>query len=128
MKLFPSRRGWLRLALVLIVLALAVTSFAAYMTAMPGRSYAGALPGRSAEESLISSNLKTHVMYLAGAIGERNMIAYPQLLKTAQYIEDQFKNLKYEVKSQEYTVQTRKVRNLIVEIPGSARPSEIVVI
>jgi Zn-dependent M28 family amino/carboxypeptidase len=128
MKLFPSRRGWTRLALTLFVLALIVTGLAAYMTAMPGRSFSGALPPLSAGEKQISASLKQYVNYLAGTIGERNMIAYPQLLKSAQYIEDQFRNLKYEVKSQEYIVQARKVRNLIVEIPGAAHAGEIVVI
>ncbi|HEY7402781.1 MAG TPA: M20/M25/M40 family metallo-hydrolase [Candidatus Angelobacter sp.] len=128
MKLFPTRRGWIRLGLTLLVLALIVTGFVAYMTAMPGRSFSGALPPLSAEETQISTNLKQHVNYLAGAIGERNMIAYPQLLKAAQYIEDTFKSFGYQAKSQEYVVETRKVRNLIVEIPGSSRASEIVVI
>jgi Zn-dependent M28 family amino/carboxypeptidase len=95
---------------------------------MPGRSFSGALPPLSAEEGQVSANLKAHVTYLAGTIGERNMIAYLPLLQAALYIEDKFKGLGYEVKSQEYVVQTRKVRNLIVEIPGGARASEIIVI
>jgi hypothetical protein len=128
MKLFPIHRAWLRLALILLLLASAVAGFAAYMTAMPGRAYSGPLPPLSAEERQISANLKQHVNYLAGAIGERNMIAYQPLLKTAQYIEDQFKSYGYAVKTQEYVVQMRRVRNLIVEIPGGSRAKEIVVI
>jgi Zn-dependent M28 family amino/carboxypeptidase len=128
MKLFPTRRGWIRLALTLLLLALAVTGFVMYMTAMPGRSFAGALPPLSAEETGIKSNLAQHVNYLAGTIGERNLIAYDSLLKTAQYIEDTLKKLGYAVTSQEYVVQMRKVRNLIVEIPGGAQAREIVVI
>jgi len=118
----------MRLGLTLLAVALIVIGFVAYMTAMPGRSFSGKLRPLSAEETQISANLRQHVSYLAGTIGERNMIAYPQLLRTGQYIEDQFRNLKYDVKSQEYTVQTRKVRNLIVEIPGSTHAGEIVVI
>ncbi|HEX7287817.1 MAG TPA: M28 family peptidase [Candidatus Angelobacter sp.] len=59
---------------------------------------------------------------------ERNLIAYQPLLNTAQYIEDKFKGFGYQVISQEYMVQMRKVRNLIVEIPGDARAKEIVVV
>jgi len=98
------------------------------MVVMPGRSFSGPLPPLSSEEKEISANLKQHVNYLAGTIGERNMIAYPSLLKAAQYIEDTFKSFGYEVKSQEYVVEMLKARNLIVEIPGSTRASEIVVI
>jgi Zn-dependent M28 family amino/carboxypeptidase len=109
-------------------MASAVGAFAWYMTGMPGKSYSGPLPPLSAEESQIKTNLNQHIGHMAGDIGERNVIAYAPLQKTAQYIEDNFKKLGYEVKSQEYTVQMRKVRNLIVEIPGSARAKEIVVI
>lgn len=128
MKLLPTRHEWIRLGLTLLVLGLIVIGSIVYMTRMPGRSYSSALPPLSAEETQISSNLKQHVNYLAGTIGERNMIAYQPLLQAAQYIEGKFKALGYEVKSQEYLVQMRKVRNLIVEIPGGARANEIVVI
>ena len=128
MKLLPSRSGWLRLFLVLIILAGIVWGFILYMTSMPGKSFSGSLPPLSAEESRISTNLNQHITYLAGEIGERNVIAYEPLQKTAQYIEDDLQKLGYDVKPQEYVVQMRKVRNLIVEIPGSTRASEIVVI
>lgn len=98
------------------------------MTSMPGKSFSGALPPLSAEESQIKTNLNQHVAYMAGVIGERNVIAYEPLRKAAQYIEDDFKKLGYDVRSQEYVVQMRKVRNLTVEIPGSSRANEIVVI
>ena len=118
----------MRLSLVLFVLGGIVAGLVAYMVVMPGRSFSGPLPPLSSEEKEISANLKQHVNYLAGTIGERNMIAYPSLLKAAQYIEDTFKSFGYEVKSQEYVVEMLKARNLIVEIPGSTRASEIVVI
>jgi Zn-dependent M28 family amino/carboxypeptidase len=128
MQFFPTRRGWFRLVLTVLLLALAATGFVAYMTAMPGHSFSGTLPPLSAEESEIRKNLASHVNYLAGTIGERNMIAYQQLLQTAQYIEDKFKNFGYQVRSQEYILETRKVRNLIAEIPRSSRASEIVIV
>ena len=128
MRFFPSRRGWIRLGLILLVLGVIVTGSVAYMIVMPGRSFSGSLPRLSAEETQTSANLRRHVNYLAGTIGERNMITYPSLLKAAQYIEDTFKGFGYQVHSQEYGVEGRKVRNLIGEIPGSTRPGEIVVI
>ena len=95
---------------------------------MPGKSFSGVLPPLAAEEIQIKTNLTTHISYLADEIGERNVFAYESLQKTAQYIEDNFKKFRYEVQSQEFTVQMRKVRNLIAEIPGGARANEIVVI
>lgn len=112
----------------LLFVVLLVTGFVMYMTAMPGRSFSGTLPPLSAEETEIKANLAQHVNYLAGTIGERNVIAYAPLQQTAHYIEDNLQKLGYEVKPQEYTVQMRKVRNLIVEISGGSRASEIVVV
>jgi Zn-dependent M28 family amino/carboxypeptidase len=127
-KLFPSRRGWIRLCLTLLFLGLAVSGLVWYMTSMPGKSFSGTLPPLSSEELTIKANLSQHVHALAETIGERNVIAYQPLQKTAQYVEDDFRNLGYEAKAQEYVVQMRKVRNLIVEIPGGTRASEIIVV
>jgi Zn-dependent M28 family amino/carboxypeptidase len=79
-------------------------------------------------EVVVAGNLRKTTNYLAGNIGERNIIAYPQLQATAAFIESWFKSLGYQVESQEYVVQMRKVRNLSAEIPGSIKPEEIVVV
>jgi Zn-dependent M28 family amino/carboxypeptidase len=121
-------RLWKRLAAILFFVVLVLIAIVFYMVAMPGKSFSGALPPLTAEETQIKNNLTRHISYLAGEIGERNVIAYEPLQKTAQYIEDNFRKFGHEVKSQEYTVQMRKVRNVIAEIPGSARANEIVVI
>lgn len=121
-------RLWNRLAAILLFVVLALIVIVSYMIAMPGASFSGALPPLTAEETQIKANLTRHVFYLAGEIGERNVIAYQPLQKTAQFIEDNFRKAGYEVKSQEYVVQMRKVRNLIAEIPGGAKANEIVVI
>jgi len=123
-----GRREWSRLGWVVIPVAFVAVGFPLYMTSMPGKSFSGTLPPLSAEESQIRANLNQHVNYLAGTIGERNVIAYESLQKTAQYIEDNFKALGYTVQPQEYMVQMRKVRNLIAEIHGGAKASEIVAI
>jgi len=86
------------------------------------------LPPLSPEESESAVNLKQHVSYLAGTIGERNVTTYQALERTRQYIEDFLGREGYKVRSQEYVVQTRKVKNLIVEVPGATWPNEIVVI
>lgn len=118
-------RGFLLLVVLIVAAAIALI---ALMTAMPGRSFRGTLPPLSHGESESAANLKKHVVYLADTIGERNVIAYQALESTRQYIEDVLGREGYTVRSQEYVVQMRKVKNLIVEIPGSTRPEEIVVI
>jgi Zn-dependent M28 family amino/carboxypeptidase len=119
---------WKRLIVTLLFVALVFSALVLYMTAMPGRSFSGDLPPLVAEEIQIKTNLIRHISYLAGEIGERNVISYEPLQKTAQYVENNLREFGYEVKSQEYMVQMRKVRNLIAEIPGGAKANEIVVI
>lgn len=116
------------MTVILLFIALVFIAIILYMTAMPGKSFSGALPPLTSEETQIKANLTRHISYLAGDIGERNVIAYEPLQKTAQYIENNLRDFGYGVKSQEYVVQMRKVRNLIAEIPGGARANEIVVI
>jgi Zn-dependent M28 family amino/carboxypeptidase len=128
MKRSSGRRIWRTLGLILLFLIMALVGAILYMTSMPGRSFNGALSPLSPEESQIRNNLTQHVNYLAGTIGERNVIAYEPLQKTAQYIQDSLKSQGYQVSSQEYTVQMRKVRNLIAEIPGASKANEIVVV
>jgi hypothetical protein len=115
------------LLFVVFIAAVAVSGLV-FMTAMPGRSYREPLPPASHEELESAANLKKHVVYFADTIGERNVMAYQALENTRQYIEDSLGREGYQVRSQEYVLQMRKVRNLIVEIPGATRPNEIVVI
>lgn len=116
------------MTVLLLFVAMVFIAIILYMTAMPGRSFSGPFPPLTSEETQIKTNLTRHIYHLAGEIGERNVIAYEPLQKTAQYIENNLRDSGYEVKSQEYVVQMRKVRNLIAEIPGSAKAKEIVVV
>jgi len=101
MQIFPSgRAAWLRLVGILAALALVVAGTVFYMTSMPGKSFAGPLPPITTSEIVLAGNLRKTVTYLAGNIGERNVIAYPQLQATATFIESWFKSLGYEVNSQ----------------------------
>lgn len=115
-------------SVVFLVIILIPLIFLVLMIAMPGKSYSGPLPALSPEESELETRLKAHVSFLAEKIGERNVVAYEALQNASQYIEDFLKGQGYEVKSQEYTTQGKKVRNLVAEIPGGARATEIVVI
>lgn len=124
-----------RIFRVIIVLTalLVVTAFGAkgFMLGMPGESYQGALPPLTEQQSAIKNQLATHIERLAGEIGERNIQNYHQLEAAAAYIESTFKQMGYLVTDQPYEVKgfnDRTVKNIIAEIPGTTRASEIVVV
>jgi hypothetical protein len=99
------------------------------MVAMPGETHRGSLPPLTDAEREIGANLERHVVALATAIGERNISRrLPELERAATYIELQLRSLGYEVESQWYEAAGARVRNLEVELTGSAAPSEIVVV
>ncbi len=129
MKRVPQgRRAWagllLRWALIILVFGLFVT----FMTKMPGKSYVGPLRPLSPQEAEINVNLKKHDSMLAGTIRQRNLILYKALQAGAQYVENSLKTQGYQVGSQEYEVESTRVRNLVAEIHGGARGNEIVVV
>jgi Zn-dependent M28 family amino/carboxypeptidase len=96
---------------------------------MPGRSHRGSLP--PADEGLLqlALELRRHVAQLAEEIGERNVLHCPErLAQAADYIEAEFTDAGFDVKRQEYEVSATICCNLEVEIPGTSRPDEIVII
>jgi len=110
------------------VILVSFVLFVAFMTAMPGKSFSGPLPALTSDEAEIKTNLQKHISMLAGDIGPRNTIQFNALGKASYYVENSLKALGYSVSRQEYEVDGRSVRNLIAEIPGGARASEIVVV
>ena len=63
---------------------------------------------------------------LGGAIGERNLSRYPQLLAAADYIESELAKSGWKVRRDTYELQGKSCHNLEVELPG--RSPEIVLI
>ena len=95
---------------------------------MPGRSYFGQPIQPSLEELRVAVDLHKDVVYLEGAIGERNLDRYNALQNAARYIEESLKALGYNAEEPEYVVEGLKAKNISVEIRGSSLPQEIVVI
>jgi hypothetical protein len=128
-KLLPEnpRDWWMSLLRCGLVVA-AIGAFVALTTSMPGRSYAGALGPLTPEQVRLSANLRAHIEQTAGAIGERNTVRYKALQASAQYVQANLRNAGYQVVSQEFVADGSTVRNLIVEIPGGTRRSEIIVV
>jgi Zn-dependent M28 family amino/carboxypeptidase len=99
------------------------------MVRMPGRWYRGPLPPADSELRQTSEELRRHVSRLACEIGERNVRYRPaELAQTADYIEAEFTAAGYEVRRVGYDVDGMRCDNLEVEIVGTTRPDEVVVI
>ncbi len=112
------------ITLITVIIACVIV----FTTVMPGHSYTGSRSAPTLSEQKIHDNLQTHVDVLAYKIGERNMWNYPQLLLTAEYIEQRFTEYNYSVEYQSFNVMGKEVRNIIAELPGKLRPEEVVLI
>ncbi|MCF6155559.1 MAG: M28 family peptidase [Candidatus Brocadia sp.] len=104
------------------------------MLRMPGKSYQGPMPPLTEEQRLLREILRRDVYKLAGEIGDRNVKTnYENLCATADFIEASFQQAGFKVRRQGYEVSLRGLQgrmcyNLEVEITGSERSGEIVVI
>jgi hypothetical protein len=100
-----------------------------YMIRMPGRSHRGPLPLADDRLAKLSSELRRHVTYLADEIGERNVRYRPDALaQTAKFIAGELADAGYAVQTQEYDVDGTICINLEVEILGTTKPDEIVIV
>jgi hypothetical protein len=84
---------------------------------------------------VLAERLKAHVTYLSGTLGEHNMTRFPkQLEMAADYIEKEFRGMGLTPKIQTYTIKEipqvkgQTAKNISVEISGTSRPDEIIVI
>ncbi len=94
---------------------------------MPGESYRGELAPLSPAQSALSKRLEMDVHALAGEIGERNLFRNDTLERAALYIEKSFQAAGHEVKSQEFLVRGKTVRNVETVILGRDPAAGIVV-
>ena len=92
---------------------------------MPGTNVARAAR-LSADEVHLREELRADVQKVAGEIGERNMMRYPQLLATADFIESSFAQAGFQPHRDSYELHGRTCHNIEAEIRGTS--SEIVLI
>lgn len=129
LSMFPrGRRMWRRVAILWSVLLFVALSGTACVVWMPGRSWNGPLRPLSDGQRAVCARLEGHVHVLAGDIGERNTATHAALLRTADYIERTFGEAGYSVARQEFRAEGRPVCNLEVELRGTSRAEEIVVV
>lgn len=76
----------------------------------------------------LEAELREHVNVLAVEIGERNYSHYGALAKTIEYIQSFWQGLGFEVHRQAYEADGKEFYNLWVELVGSERPEEVVVL
>ena len=99
------------------------------MIEMPGTSYRGVLPASDDALVALAEELHHDVTRLAVDIGERNVKNCPQkLARAADCIEAEFAAAGFVVGRQEYGVADTSCRNLEVEILGTTRHEEIVIV
>ncbi len=112
----------------IFLIALIIYFLGNTMIKMPGKSYVGPLKPLANKEREFRDALQIDVEKLAGEIGERNLQFYKNLSTAADYLETSFQQIGYEVHRQGYQVSGKTCYNLEVEISGTMRVNEIVVI
>jgi len=95
---------------------------------MPGKSYRGPMPPLTAHENDLRDALRRDVEKLAGEIGERNVPRYRSLAAAADFLEASLANPFYNVSRHGYEVAGVTCHNIEVEIQGSDRADQIIII
>ena len=121
-------KGWVQTGIYLGIGLLAISFLFFWMVSMPGKSHSGKLPDLTGEEKEIAGRLERHVRKLAHDIGERNFMAWTGLEAAAEYLDTTLTGIGYEVRSQFFEIPEGTVRNLEVEVRGTVRPEEIVIV
>jgi len=95
---------------------------------MPGTSYQGTLPTLSSGETQLRNALRSDVEMLSGTIGQRNSLNYAGIKKAAEFLEAELNTAGYTVNHNRYQIDGKDYDNLEVEIKGSDRPDQIMLI
>src|SRR5438445_13362519 len=117
---------------ILIPILLIGTGVWWLMLRMPGTNRSGAAASLTGREIVLRDSLRRDVKTLAGEIGERNLVRYEALAAAAKYLEQELTEAGYKVERNELLADTpngpRHTSNLIVELKGTQRPGEIVIV
>jgi hypothetical protein len=117
----------IRLAVLVIILAIFCTWAGCVMIKMPGKSYGGQLPPLTEEQKRLRDELAGSVRKLAGEIGERNVWHYKELTAAADFIEMSLTESGYKPVRQNYTVEDKICRNIEAELKGTKYPEQIII-
>jgi Zn-dependent M28 family amino/carboxypeptidase len=101
---------------------------------MPGTSFSGPLPALAPDQEQLRERLRSHIVKLATEIGDRNAAThYKKSLAAADYIAASFSNLNLTVTREAFrplhpSVKSNICENISVEIPGTNKPTEIIIV
>ena len=123
-----NRAALLRLTILAIIMGILITWGWFTMIQMPGESFRGELPPLTQKEVALKNALQRDVETLASEIGERNYLTYKNLTAAADFLKSSFAQARYQVQQQEYNIDNQIYYNFEVEISGTKRPEEIVII
>src|SRR5688572_2121063 len=123
-----TRRALKRLAILFVLLAVVLVWGYFTMIRMPGRSFAGPLPPLTESQSALADELRRDVTMLAGTIGRRNTLYSTGLAEAVAFLEHSLHEAGFATHRQTFRSTGLEVCNLEVEIRGSMKPDEIVVI
>jgi Zn-dependent M28 family amino/carboxypeptidase len=124
--LMPRPTFWIVRMIFWLALAAATAWLLWYMIKVPGVPYADALKPVTEAERVIAANLRTHVTAVASR--EHNFMHFAALEAAARYIESTLSSFGYAPSTQRFRIEAGEVRNIEVEIQGSARAAEIILV
>jgi Zn-dependent M28 family amino/carboxypeptidase len=116
----------------LTILALIITCLLIFawslMIWMPGENYHQSLPPLNNTQIQLKDRLKRDIEMLSDEIGRRNEQSYENLIAAKDFLTEELTQAGYTVNQQDYSVGGKTYTNLEVEIPGTTRADEILVI
>jgi len=132
MKLAPSRGGLLAavgriLGAVVLIIALG-PAFLWWCTLMPGASFSGEAPALSADDAALRARLEAHVIFFGGEVGIRHVGVPAKLQAAVAHIEDTWQDAGFTVRKQPIATAGRTAHNLEIELKGTTRPEQVVVL
>ncbi|MEC4866251.1 MAG: M28 family peptidase [Jaaginema sp. PMC 1078.18] len=95
---------------------------------MPGKSYRGQLPPLTHYEQELALALQRDLQIFSGKIGEHNYLCYDNLKAAERFIVSSLESSGYTVKFQGYEIDNQHFNNIEIEIPGTQKADEILII
>lgn len=86
------------------------------------------LKQRYRERKAVMQNTRAIIHFLSVILGERTLRRYQNLTRCSDFIADGFSAHGYTPRIEDYTVENKRVCNIIAEIPGLIKPERIIVI
>ena len=123
-----TKAALIRLGILLAGLMFFLIAIGSLMISMPGKSYSGQLPPLTPSQEQVSQQLNRYIKIIADDIGEHNYIFYNQLIQVENFLNERLSQAGYAVKTQEYSVDGKVFRKLEIEIRGTEKPDEIVIV